>query len=181
MIKEYIVVEGKDDISAVKRAVDANLIATNGLGLTEKTLELIRRAQKRSGVIILTDPDSPGDKIRRWVDQAVPGCKHAFLPKKEAIKKDNLGVENASPQAIRQAIEQAKPSSRSETIHTRESVAKYDLLFGDNAAKRRRAVADKLHIGYGNGKQFIKKLNGFQISQAELEQAVHETEEEDHA
>ena len=33
MIKEIIVVEGKSDISAVKRAVDAQVIATSGMGL----------------------------------------------------------------------------------------------------------------------------------------------------
>ncbi|MEG1416535.1 MAG: ribonuclease M5, partial [Clostridium sp.] len=37
MIKEVIVVEGKDDVSAVKRAVDADLIITSGFGLTAKT------------------------------------------------------------------------------------------------------------------------------------------------
>ena len=33
-IKEIIVVEGKDDVSALRRAVDADIVITSGLGLT---------------------------------------------------------------------------------------------------------------------------------------------------
>ena len=31
-IKEIIVVEGKDDVSAVRRAVDATILTTSGMG-----------------------------------------------------------------------------------------------------------------------------------------------------
>ena len=33
MIKEVIVVEGKDDVAAVKKAVDAEMIAVGGFGI----------------------------------------------------------------------------------------------------------------------------------------------------
>ena len=33
MIKEVIVVEGRDDVTAVKRAVDAELISVSGFGI----------------------------------------------------------------------------------------------------------------------------------------------------
>ncbi len=45
-IKEVIVVEGRDDVTAVKRAVDAELIITQGFGIREETFELIEEAQK---------------------------------------------------------------------------------------------------------------------------------------
>ena len=35
-IKEIIVVEGKDDTTAIKRAVDADTIETNGSAVNEK-------------------------------------------------------------------------------------------------------------------------------------------------
>lgn len=46
-IKEVIVVEGRDDVTAVKRAVDAELIITQGFGIREETFELIEEAQKK--------------------------------------------------------------------------------------------------------------------------------------
>ena len=84
-IKEIIVVEGKSDTIAIKRAVDADTIETNGSEISDSTLEQIQLAQERRGVIVFTDPDYPGERIRRIIRDHVPGCRHAFLPKAEAI------------------------------------------------------------------------------------------------
>ncbi|WP_442971214.1 toprim domain-containing protein, partial [Romboutsia sp. 13368] len=54
MIKEIIVVEGRDDVTAVKRALDAELITTGGFGFPKGVMERIKAAQKRRGVIIFT-------------------------------------------------------------------------------------------------------------------------------
>ena len=67
MIKEIIVVEGRDDVTAVKRALDAELITTGGFGFPKGVMERIKAAQKRRGVIIFTDPDFAGEKIRKKI------------------------------------------------------------------------------------------------------------------
>ncbi len=54
-IKEVIVVEGRDDLDAVKKAVDAEIIITHGFGISEKTFQLIKGCCSEKGVIILTD------------------------------------------------------------------------------------------------------------------------------
>lgn len=82
-IKEVIVVEGKSDTIKIKQAVDADTIETNGMEISKQTLKLIAHAQEKRGVIIFTDPDFPGNKIRQTIATNVPGCKHAFLPKKK--------------------------------------------------------------------------------------------------
>lgn len=79
MIKEVIVVEGRDDITAVKQAVDAELIAVGGFGINAKVIERIKEAQKRKGVIVLTDPDFAGEKIRSIISKRVKGIKHAYI------------------------------------------------------------------------------------------------------
>ncbi|MCQ2553838.1 MAG: ribonuclease M5, partial [Clostridia bacterium] len=56
-IKETIVVEGKDDETAVLAAVDANIIITHGYGIRPQTIELIKKAYETTGIIIFTDPD----------------------------------------------------------------------------------------------------------------------------
>ena len=63
-------------------------------------MERIKAAQKRRGVIIFTDPDFAGEKIRKKIAAEVPGCKHAFLPREEAKKDGDIGIENASPESI---------------------------------------------------------------------------------
>ncbi|ARK28436.1 ribonuclease M5 [Halalkalibacter krulwichiae] len=174
-IKEVIIVEGKDDTVAVKRAVDADTIETNGSAVSISTLRQIELAQERRGVIVLTDPDFPGERIRHIVSKHVPSCKHAFLPKKEAISKnkDDLGVENATPEAIRQALLHAKE----EDVEHPEIVSWQDLhaaglIAGSDARRRRERLGELLRIGYANGKQLHKRLQKFRISAEEFANAM---------
>lgn len=177
MIKEIIVVEGKDDISAVKRAVDAEIIATSGLGLTQKTIDLIKKASKNRGVIILTDPDFPGKKIRNIVSSEVENCKHAYIPRDKANKNGNIGVENASPEVIREALKNAKAivENRREEFKSSDMFY-YDLVGSDEASKRRAVLGDVIGIGYCSAKQFIKRLNNYGITREELEKAIIDME-----
>ncbi len=181
-LKEVIVVEGRDDTVAIKRAVDADTIETNGSAIGEQVIAQIELAQKRRGVIILTDPDYPGERIRNIVSQRVPGCKHAFLPKKDALSKngDDLGVENASPEAIRSALNSAKK----ETVQITEEITWQDLhaagLIGGTSAKNRRErLGLMLRIGYCNGKQLYNRLLKFQISKEEFANAMRVIIEEE--
>ena len=97
-IKEIIVVEGKSDTVAVKRATGADTIETNGSAIDDKTLIRIQHAQETRGVIVFTDPDFPGRRIRAIIEERIPGVKHAFLEKKKTIAKNGqgLGIEHAA-------------------------------------------------------------------------------------
>jgi len=173
MIKEIIVVEGRDDVTAVKRALDAELITTGGFGFPKGVMERIKAAQKRRGVIIFTDPDFAGEKIRKKIAAEVPGCKHAFLPREEAKKDGDIGIENASPKSILAALEKV----RTESTQKREEFKQVDLirngLIGNEDASHRRDELGKiLGIGYGNAKQFLSRLNNYGVSREEFEQAL---------
>ena len=72
-INEFIVVEGRDDTQRVKSAVECDTIETNGSAVDEEVIAVIKQAQETRGVIILTDPDFPGDKIRNTIKDRVPG------------------------------------------------------------------------------------------------------------
>ena len=63
LIKEIIVVEGKDDITAVKNAIDAEVIATGGFGYNEEFVRSLEKIAETKGIIILTDPDYAGEKL----------------------------------------------------------------------------------------------------------------------
>ena len=64
-IKEVIVVEGKNDTNHLKEFFDVDTIETSGLGLNKETIELINNINSKRGVILLLDPDTPGEKIRK--------------------------------------------------------------------------------------------------------------------
>jgi DNA primase len=56
-IKEVIVVEGKDDISAVKNAVDAEVFQVNGHAVRKnKSIELLKLAYENKGTYYLNRP-----------------------------------------------------------------------------------------------------------------------------
>lgn len=172
MIKETIVVEGKNDAAAVKRAVDADIIITSGFGLTKETLELIRKAQQNQGVIVLTDPDFMGEKIRRIISDKVKGVKHAYISAEDAEYENDIGIENASPEAILKALSMAKAEIKEKrTEFTAADMARYGLVGLKESAARRRQLGKEFGIGYANAKQFVNRLNVYGISREEFEAA----------
>ncbi|KXG74144.1 ribonuclease M5 [Thermotalea metallivorans] len=173
MIKEVIVVEGRDDAIAVKRAVDAEIIITHGFGITEETMRRIEFAQKRKGIIIFTDPDYAGEKIRRKISDRIKGCKHAFLPREEAMKKGDIGIENASPESIIAALEKVRTEDSSQKVlFTYQDLIRNGLTGSEEASLRRDRLGKELGIGYANAKQFLNRLNHYGISREEFEEAL---------
>lgn len=181
MIKEIIVVEGKDDLAAVKKACRAEVIITNGLGITAAKIAEIKAAQERCGVIILTDPDYPGEKIRGIIDRAVPSCKHAYLPPNCPGNQPGLiGVEYSNPDDIQAALKAAHSSlSQSGTSYTYEDLFSLGLVGHALAAKRRKKVSEILKLGHTNGKQFLGRLNAYNISREEFLKALEQAEGEE--
>ena len=179
MLKETIVVEGKNDAAAVRRAVEADIIITSGFGINGNILERIRTAQERHGVIVLTDPDFMGEKIRKAISDKVKGVKHAFLSKEEAEAKGDIGVENAAPESILRALSLAKYELEEvQTTFTSEDLAYYGLMGGQNAAELINRLGSALGIGYSNAKQLINRLNKYGISREELEAALEKISEQ---
>ncbi|ASS37278.1 ribonuclease M5 [Mogibacterium pumilum] len=173
-IREAIIVEGRDDINAVSKACDALIIATHGFGITRETWALIEKAYNEKGIIILTDPDFSGEEIRRKLSAKFPKALQAYLPKAEATKSDDIGVENATPRAIREALMKIHDITKSDGQRhiTMKDLSELELVGGQKASALRESVGAELGIGYGNGKAFLKKLNGFGITREELEAAL---------
>ncbi|GAA0320875.1 ribonuclease M5 [Bacillus carboniphilus] len=180
-IKEVIVVEGKDDTVAVKRAVQADTIETNGSAIPRYVIDQIKLAKEKRGVIVFTDPDYPGQRIRSIIDKEVPGCKHAFLPKNEAIQKrgKGVGVEHASSEAIQQALQHAYTTNEEvEEVITHEDLILAGLIAGGDSKKRREKLGQFLKIGYANGKQLHKRLLTFRITKQQFTDALRYLEQE---
>lgn len=170
-IKEIIVVEGRDDTRRIVESVEADTIETNGSAIDEETLLLIKKAHETRGVIVFTDPDFPGEKIRKIIAQAVPGVKHAFLTKDEARSKGkgSLGIEHASPEAIRAALAKCYTETiAKESLVSQELLMDAGLIMGPNARKRRTKLGERLNIGYTNGKQLQRDCKCFKSLRKKL-------------
>lgn len=180
-IKEIIVVEGRDDITAIKRVVDAHIIALNGFSaLSKKTINKMVELSQNNDLILFTDPDFAGKKIRDTLKRYIPNIKHAFVSRKDATRNDNIGVENANDEAILDALKNVITANQD--IENRFDISDLidnGLVSGSNAKERRIMLGDLLKIGYYNAKQLLKALNSFNISREQFEEAVKKINEKD--
>lgn len=176
LFKEVIVVEGRDDTRRLKEIFpDIETIETNGSAIDKHTLERIKILNETRGVIVFTDPDFPGNKIRQAVTEVVPECKHAYLKKQDAIAKNGsgVGVEHASNEAIKAALENLLTASKTivEEIEM-QFLIENQLIGHANSSSLREHLSDVLGIGYVNGKQLQKRLMMFGISKEQVIEAL---------
>ena len=176
MIKELIVVEGKNDAHAVRQALgEVDIVWTEGYGLSKKKLDYIAEMAKRKGVIVFTDPDTVGEQIRNRIRMHCPEVKHVYLTRKLATKLGDIGVENADRQEIRRAFAHIQQEQgitfKNFTIEDLFSVG---LAGSMRASEYRLALGRKLGIGDTNAKQFLHRLNSFGISRELFFQAIEE-------
>lgn len=180
-INEIIVVEGRDDITAIKRVVDAHIIALNGFSaLSKKTINKMIELSKTNDLILFTDPDFAGKKIRDTLKRYIPNIKHAFVSRKDATKNDNIGVENANDKVILEALKNVITANQD--IENRFDISDLidnGFISGSNAKERRIMLGDILKIGYYNAKQLLKALNSFNISREQFNAAVKKINKND--
>jgi ribonuclease M5 len=163
-IKKIIVVEGRNDESAVKAAVDAEIIVTKGFSISDETWRLMKSAVEGPGILIFTDPDYAGELIRKRIKERFPNSSHAYLTKENAMKKSDIGIENASPENIIKALENAiQPSGGQKQSFTIEDLILFDLTGSMNSAENRDILGNALGIGSCNTKTFLSRLNSYGI------------------
>lgn len=178
-IPEVIVVEGKDDTANLKRYYEVDTYETRGSAINQDDLERIAKLQELRGVIVFTDPDYNGERIRKIIMQEIPQAKHAFLNRGEAVPKSktkgrSLGVEHASFEDLEKALAGLVGSYEDENFFdiTKSDLMWLGLLMGSDSRKRREYLGEALRIGYCNGKQLLKRLELFGVSLAEVEDAM---------
>lgn len=173
MIKEVLVVEGKMDVVAINKAIEADCIITEGFNLLPRTIKNIRAAYEKRGIIILTDPDSAGERIRTYLTRKFPKAKHAFVPCEEATANNDIGIEQASPEAIRKALAKVRTMDWQPTNEFTTTDLIVNRLNGfTNATTRRAKIGAILGIGFANAKTFLRRLNNYGITREEFNRAL---------
>lgn len=173
-IKEVIVVEGHHDSERLRTYFDCDTIETGGTSLGEDVFERIEEAQKTRGVIIFTDPDSPGNRIRNEINQRIEGCKNAFVNKKDAHTTKKVGVEHASYEALKEALENLVSYVDMNGTLTMHDLYELGLSGNPNSFAWREKIGEYYHIGCGNSKTMLRRLNFLNVTKEELEQVIHE-------
>lgn len=160
-IKEAIIVEGKYDKIKISSLIDAVIITTNGYGIfkDKEKLSLIRYYAEKTGIIILTDSDSSGFRIRGYLKGAIHkgSVKNVYIPdifgkekrKEKPSAEGKLGVEGIKAELIMEAFRKAGISAAENSVKSDiNSVTFYELGLsgGANSRELRQKVQKKLGL-----------------------------------
>ena len=165
-LKEILLVEGKYDAARLHNLVEGTVLTTDGFRvMKDRALQtMLKRLGRAQGLIILTDSDAAGFKIRHFVTGLV-GAEYvlqAYVPaipgkesRKEVPGKEGLlGVEGVSDEIILQSLQDAlksRPSSVAVTDTAPQAITYTDLyewgISGTaNSAERRRILLRQLGL-----------------------------------
>lgn len=160
-IDQAIIVEGKYDKIKLSSVVDGIIIVTNGFRIfkDKEKLELIRYYARTTGIIILTDSDSAGRKIRGYIKGAVHdgSIKNVYIPdifgkekrKDKPSAEGKLGVEGIDSDILIKAFEKAGiTASESDSVHdiTNMTLFENGLSGGQNSKLLRERLQMKLGL-----------------------------------
>ncbi len=157
-----IVVEGKYDIIKLSAFIDGVVIPTGGFGIfkDKEKQALLRTLAEKTGLIILTDSDNAGFRIRRFIHNICGGknVTDAYIPdlygkekrKVKASKEGKLGVEGIPLPILEEALTRAGAACTL-TDEAKRPITKMDffdwgLTGGANAAEKRALLLKELNL-----------------------------------
>ncbi len=171
-----IVVEGKTDVDKVSKLIKAHFIITNGSEVSRETISYLRTLSKTRKIIILTDPDYPGLRIRNIISNNIPNAYHAYVDRSKSSNGKKLGVAECEENEIIRALSnlvQYKYDEKNELISPFDMYA-LGLTGKPNSKELREKVFKHFELGYGNSKTLAKHLSLSGITMQEVKDYLKE-------
>lgn len=174
-----VITEGRYDKARLSTVIDGLIITTEGFGIfnSKEKQTLIKKIAAEKGIIILTDSDAAGFKIRNFLKNIVPEDKitHAYIPdiygkekrKTAPSKEGKLGVEGIDNDLLEKALLSTGLFSETEKKPEANPITPSDLfetgLTGrENSADRRRSLLVSIGLPARlTGKNLLSVLNTF--------------------
>lgn len=178
-IDEIVVVEGKDDVATISQVIDATIIPLHGsVGLSSKKITMLKELSKKNTLLLLTDPDFTGKKIREKINKNISNVINLYVSRNKAIKKNNIGVENVEMAEIYnifyEYINSKNDIKREKSYEYKMlDLIEYGLTGKDSSKYRRELLGDLLKIGYYNSKSLLMMLNSINISYDEFLEKIN--------
>ena len=171
-IKEIIVVEEKNDTNVLKSYFECDTIETHGTCLSDFTINLIKKLNETRGVIVLTDPDSPGDYIRNKLNQKISNLKHAYISKEDGRTSKKVGIEHASKETLQKALDNI--ITYKDIVGNIKMSDMYDLgLCGTSMSSiKREKISRFFNLGKANTKTLLKRMNMLGLNVEEIKEVL---------
>lgn len=163
-ISRALVVEGRYDAARLANLVEGTILTTDGFAIfrDHARQELFRRTARAQGLVILTDSDAAGFRIRHFVADLAGAAYvcHAFIPalpgkeprKAQPGREGLLGVEGVPDAQIVKALQTALASAPEWAAPplarpiTYTDLYEWGLSGGAYSAEKRRAFLSKLGL-----------------------------------
>ena len=192
-IKEAVIVEGKYDKIKLSGIIDTVIIETDGFAIfkDKEKQNLIRFLSEKRGIIIMTDSDSAGFKIRNFINGITKSenIKNVYIPdiygkekrKTESSKEGKLGVEGMNPEIIMTALEKAgvlcsenDKKSGNEITHT--DFFEDGISGGENSSQIRKALAKELELPERISSSSLLKIINSYMTYDEYKEAIRKVQ-----
>lgn len=178
-LKPVIVVEGTSDVNKLSLLVDADFVVTNGSEVSRETLDYIRELSLFRQIIVFTDPDYPGQRIRNIINQKIKGCYNAFVSKEKAIKGKKVGIAECDKDEILHALNNLllyKEIDIKDRNITSQDIYVLGLGGKKDSSLKREYISKKYNLGKTNAKTIVKRLNMLNISFQKLRKELDDYE-----
>ena len=164
-LRQAVVVEGRYDKAKLASILDAVIIETGGFRIfkDKEKLAMLREIARRQGLVILTDSDTAGFRIRRYLGGSIPKEQiiNAYIPdifgkekrKDKPSAEGKLGVEGVPKEEILRALDRAgvlceegqKPEKNQRPI-TKADFFEDGITGGPGSARLRQKIIENLHL-----------------------------------
>lgn len=188
-IKEAVIVEGKYDKIKLSAIIDTVIIETDGFAVfkDKEKQKLIRFLAEKRGIIIMTDSDSAGFKIRNFINGITKSenIRNVYIPdvygkekrKTEMSKEGKLGVEGMKPEIILSALEKAGvlcDENEKTECHkiTHTDFFEDGISGGENSSEIRKALAKQLDLPERISSSALLKIINVYMTYDEYKEAV---------
>ncbi len=165
-IKDFlVVVEGINDKKTLEKVFpDINVFITNGLGFTDSDLDELDNIRKKNNlkVLVLTDPDVPGEIIRKRVSQRIEDVYHKYIYNNDLDKKKKkkIGVEALSEKEIQKVFTNLKKNRQNNNEYKMKDIINAGIYFDK---QKRRSFCKENGLAFGNNKKVLKQINSYNI------------------
>ena len=175
MKKTLFVVEGTHDEHHLK-ALYPNIetISIGGSAMIKESLDFLIKYQDDFEVVLLFDPDYPGEKIRKQVADKLKEPRHIYIDQSIAKYKRKIGIEHVSKVHLDEALQHIMIQSY-ETTLSKEAYIDLGLEGHKEAKQRRLKVTKELHLGYANAKTLYKRLNLIGKTKEDIQRIIYGT------
>ena len=147
-----LVVEGKEDASYLSNYIASEMVTTNGFDIPKEVITYL----KDKKVIVLTDPDEAGLKIRQKLNELLPTAINVEIDIKKCIRNTKNGVAECD---INEVLTKLKPyyidKNNSQSDITINDLYNLGLM---NNKDLRDEVSRRLNLGKCNAKTLYKRL-----------------------